>query len=465
MTVRAASAAIGRRPAAVWITVGVLNFLGVTAMAGGLAMLLGIGAAPPDEWLAAIPLIDSWVIPGLVLAGGFGLGSLLAAFGMLRRTHWAWLDPIERATGHHWSWLAAIVIGLGQLMWIILELVYLLEPSALQLVYGAVGLALLLLPLHPAVDGHLAAGEPSLYRGEADRALGVGLTALTAVIAATAVLGPFVTGAIRYHTSATTLNQVIGGDAAALLVVAPVCLAIAVLAMRGHRAAPALALAPGLFAAYTYTQLIVGEEYLRLPGNNERFFPLLYAGFLLGGLVAVTAWRHADPAAVPAPVRRMERTAAMAMFAVALFLPLQHLPTLADALRDNPARTEYLSSPTAFWLVKLMDLGILAPAALAAGIGLLRGRAWARRAAYAIVGAYTLIGASVTGMAITMYVNDDPDSSPAFAAGFAVLTLIFAALAVGLYRPIFHSPVRSRPAEQIAAPPRTGGLTTTMKQR
>ena len=133
------------------------------------------------------------------------------------------------------------------------------------------------------------------------RALGIGLISLAAVIASTAVLGPFVTGIIRYHTSDTTLNQVIGGDAAALLIVAPVCLAVGVLALRGHPAAPALALGPSLFTVYTYTQLIVGEEYLRLPGNNERFFPLLYTGFLIGGGVAVTAWRHLDPASLPAP--------------------------------------------------------------------------------------------------------------------------------------------------------------------
>lgn len=193
-----------------------------------------------------------------------------------------------------------------------------------------------------------------------------------------------------------------------------------------------------MFAAYTYTQLIVGEEYLRLPGNNERYFPLLYAGFMLGGAITVAAWHRIDPASLPAPSRRLERTTAAALFAVALFLSGQHLPTLVDALRDNPTRTEYLSSPTTFWLVKLIDLGIVVPAALAAGLGLLRGAEWARRPMYAIVGAYTLIGASVTGMAVTMNLNDDPDASPALTAGFATLTLAFAALAYFLYRPLFQ---------------------------
>src|SRR5690242_13555629 len=51
------------RPAAVRITVGVLAFLGISAFAGGVALVLGVGAAPPADWLDDIPLIDSWVVP------------------------------------------------------------------------------------------------------------------------------------------------------------------------------------------------------------------------------------------------------------------------------------------------------------------------------------------------------------------------------------------------------------------
>jgi hypothetical protein len=281
----------------------------------------------------------------------------------------------------------------------------------------------------------------------ANRPLGYGLLALGAVVAATAVLGPFVLDLIRYHIADTTLNQVIGADAAALEIVAPVCVAVGILALRGHPAAPVLALAPALFTIYTYTQLIVGQEYLRLPGNAEWFFPLLYAGFLLGGVVAVTAWRAVQPAALPPTPRRLDRIAAVVLLGIVLYLAGMHLPSLADALHDTPTHTEYVSSPTAFWIVKLMDLGIIAPVALAAGVGLLRGAGWVRVPTYAILGAYTLIGASVTGMGITMYINDDPDASLALTAGFAAFTFAFAALSIAMYRPLF--PAR----DHVPAPP------------
>jgi hypothetical protein len=270
------------------------------------------------------------------------------------------------------------------------------------------------------------------------RVLGFGLFALGLVIAFAAALGPFVAGMIRYHTSDTALNQIVGGDAAALLIIAPACFVIGVLALRGNPAAAPLALAPSVYAGYTYTQLIVGEEYLRLPGNNERYFPLLYLGFLTGLVVAVMAWRQTGPAALPQPSRRLEHTGAVVLFAVVVFLAAQHVPGLVDAVRGHPTRVEYVSSPTAFWVVKLMDLGLVAPAALVTGIGLTRGSPWARRPMYALIGAYTMLGAAVSGMAITMYANHDPDASWPVVAGFSVLTLAFAALTFALYRAPSH---------------------------
>jgi hypothetical protein len=146
-----------RRPAAVVAIIGVLVFLGISAVAGGIAMVLGVGAAPPEDWLTEIPLIDNWVVPGLVLGIGFGVGSLVSAYGMLRRPAWPWLRFPERLTRHHWSWLATVLIGAGHIAWITIELIY-IPLSVLQAVYGGVGVALLFLPLHPAVRRYLTAG-------------------------------------------------------------------------------------------------------------------------------------------------------------------------------------------------------------------------------------------------------------------------------------------------------------------
>jgi len=153
----------GHRPPAVKAAVGVLGFLGISALAGGAAMVFGLGgAAPPRAWLDDVPVVTNWTVPGLVLGAGFGLGALITAYGVVRRPRWAWLRPVERALGYHWSWLATLLLGLGQVIWIALELAYLPQLSALQGIYGAVGLALLVLPLGGAMRRYLA--RPSAQR-------------------------------------------------------------------------------------------------------------------------------------------------------------------------------------------------------------------------------------------------------------------------------------------------------------
>ena len=109
----------------------------------------------PDEYLDSLPLVDNWLVPGLVLLLGFGIGSLIAMYGVLRRPGWPALGRLEERTGHHWSWLLTMAIGWGQVAWILIEVVS-IPFSALMPVFGFVGLALALLPLTRAVRLHLA---------------------------------------------------------------------------------------------------------------------------------------------------------------------------------------------------------------------------------------------------------------------------------------------------------------------
>ncbi len=71
-------------PWEVTVTGVLLLVLGLGALGGGLAMILGIGGESflPDEYLDDLPLVDSWLVPGLILLVGFGLGSLVALYGV-----------------------------------------------------------------------------------------------------------------------------------------------------------------------------------------------------------------------------------------------------------------------------------------------------------------------------------------------------------------------------------------------
>jgi hypothetical protein len=133
------------------LTIGLLIILGLGAVGGGLGMTFGTGSGSllPDEYLDELPLVTNWVVPGLILLLGFGVGSLVTAYGVARQPSWRWLAGLERLTGHHWSWLATLVIGLGQMVWIFLELIS-ISFSWLMPVFGLIGLGIFVLSLTPS---------------------------------------------------------------------------------------------------------------------------------------------------------------------------------------------------------------------------------------------------------------------------------------------------------------------------
>jgi hypothetical protein len=270
------------------------------------------------------------------------------------------------------------------------------------------------------------------------RWLGVALIALGVGAAFIALLGPLVAGLIRYHASQGALNQVAGGDVAALVLVAPISIVAGILVLRGHRAGPVLALGPAVYAIYTYTQLALGVDVARYPGNSERFFPLFVGLFVLGAAVAIRAWTTVDPSELPSTSQRVDRTLGVFLLVVAAFLTFGlHLPGMVDAMGNRPVATEYLADPFLFWLVKFMDLGIIVPALVVIGVGILRGAGWAHKAVYAAVGWFALLGSAVAGMAVVMQGAGDAAASTANTLAFTLFAAVGLSVAVIVYRPLF----------------------------
>jgi hypothetical protein len=282
-----------------------------------------------------------------------------------------------------------------------------------------------------------AIGERARAR-QAQAWLGCGLIALGFGLAVVSLLGPFVTGAVDYHVTETLRNQTIGLDAVSLLLVAPLSVAAGALVLRGHVAGPAIALGVGAYTAYMLVQYVIGPDYVGLPGNNERVFPLFLLLFAAGWIVGLAAWSAAD---VLPSSRQRDRLVGRVVLPVLGFLAFfRYLPALADSMSGSPDDAGYLAGPTFFWAIALMDLGVFLPATIAACVGLVRGTAWAHKAMYTVVGWFALVGTAVSAMAVTMYVNDDPNASGGSVAFMTALGLVFALLALFLYRPLFRSP-------------------------
>ena len=130
-------------PLAVWLySLGALA-LGTTALWGGGLMLLdpaGTTMGLEVDWLAGTPFQD-YFVPGLILFTVLGIGSFVVLYGIARRKQWAW-------------W-AAVGLGVALVGWIVTQALLLRIYHVLQIIYGALGVVLILLAVLPSTRSHL----------------------------------------------------------------------------------------------------------------------------------------------------------------------------------------------------------------------------------------------------------------------------------------------------------------------
>jgi hypothetical protein len=95
----------------------------------------GASLSLPGDLLVNLP-IDTFILPGLYLVLVYGLLSPVIAYGLWKRTSWAWA--------------AAVVLSLILLAWIIGQFILWGSPHIIQGVYFVLSLAMLIFSLAPA---------------------------------------------------------------------------------------------------------------------------------------------------------------------------------------------------------------------------------------------------------------------------------------------------------------------------
>lgn len=128
-------------PVSLWLLVAGLVFQGLSGLFGGGALMwdpTGALLQMPLDLLKGSPFA-TYHIPGLILFTVLGIGPLVVAVGLWRHQRWAWYGVVA-VSGGLLIWIAVQIWMVG----------YHAEPP-LQLIYGALGVALLILALRPSV--------------------------------------------------------------------------------------------------------------------------------------------------------------------------------------------------------------------------------------------------------------------------------------------------------------------------
>jgi hypothetical protein len=262
--------------------------------------------------------------------------------------------------------------------------------------------------------------------------LGLALLALAVGLVVNTVLGPLGLDLLDYPVSQTIENQLVGLELVSVLLVAPWCLASAVLTRRGHRAGPPLAVGPAAYTAYMFAQYVLGPEH-----DTYGAGVLLHLGlFTLGLVVAIWAWVRAVGSGLGLPGRH-RKAHAVALGLLAAFVLSRYAGGLVAVAGDEPIPAEFADEPTFYWSIFLLDLGVVLPATVAAAIAVWRGARPAAPALYGVVGWFALVPPSVASMGAVMLARDDPYAAPGQVVVLTTVAVLFAAYAVVALRPLF----------------------------
>lgn len=281
---------------------------------------------------------------------------------------------------------------------------------------------------------------------------GLLLLMLAATLVANTVVGPLGVGEVHYPFSRTLTSQLIGLEIVSVALVAPLLVTSGLLALMGRQSAALLALGPCAYTAYMFVQYVLGPEYVEY--TAVAFMHLCV--FTLSGGLLLWGWSLARRAEVPTLPRAREPTCGVALLALAVFVLARYLGSFAAFSGNTPIPAEFAAARTFYWSIYLLDLGVVVPATVAVGLGLIRGELVARTALYGVVGWFALVPPSVASMALVMLVNGDPNTSAGQVLVLSLASVLFGAFAAYVYRPVLS---RSRVAAPAGtAPPAWVGV-------
>jgi hypothetical protein len=239
-------------------------------------------------------------------------------------------------------------------------------------------------------------------------------------------------GLYRYDTvSAVAQEQ--AQDLVTLILGVPLLAVSAWLARRGSLRGRLLLTGTLGYFLYTYTSMAFGSAY-------NQFFLVYVALFSLSLFAFILTMMSFDLPALPRQFspRLPRRAIAGVLFGAGGFLLLAWLGRIVPSLlRDQPPVG--LESTTTLF-IQVLDLGVIVPVAVLAGVLLLRRSPWGYLLASVAVLKFLTMGVAVSAMGINMVRSGVP-VSPVELVVFPALTLVNTALAVSL---LFH----------VEAPPR-----------
>ncbi len=248
---------------------------------------------------------------------------------------------------------------------------------------------------------------------------------------------------LYYYDTVAGVAQLRAGDVVTLVLGIPLLLVATALYARGSlRGRLLLAGTLGYFL-YTYASLSFLTAYNPLFLVYVALFSLSLFAFVLS-LLSVDVQALADHFSATLPRRGI----AALLFLVAGFLLLAWLGRIVPALLANKPPVGLESYTTL--VIQALDLGVIAPTAILAGVLLLRRQPWGYLLASVMLIKGLTMGTAVSAMGIGMMLAGAA-TSPVELGVFLLITLLNAAMALALLRSVAEPGSQPRRVGQSAA--------------
>jgi len=149
------------RPFSCYILLILIGIQALSGLSGGLTLIID-----PSGEMIQMPasilhygIFPDFLIPGVILFTLLGLFPVIAFIGLIRRKP-SRLGVLNIYTDRFWGWSYALYTGIMMLIWIFVEIYIIDAVALLHLLYGLLGVAILIAVLIPGVMDHYERLEP-----------------------------------------------------------------------------------------------------------------------------------------------------------------------------------------------------------------------------------------------------------------------------------------------------------------
>lgn len=263
-----------------------------------------------------------------------------------------------------------------------------------------------------------------------DKAIGLLAILIGLLLMVLSTFGPLWLNIIKYKTSVSAIYQTQGQDLVNLLIVVPICIIGGILQLLNQKSAKYFLISvPVYISLYTGLAYGVGMEWSNPNYNgsyNSNQYFWLFLILIFGGIfLAFYSFSRFSEKDAPNFSTKNIRifTFIYVIFIIAfIFLWLSEINLVNTT--GNTENGSYSESPTVFWVVKYLDLGITLP------LGLLSLYLFNTRPkkAYPLLllffGFFVTLTSAVNAMMFVMLLNNDPAVQPAGLILFPALLLL-----------------------------------------